>query len=109
MLLEQLQGLPNALLRLARPVPRECKFREVTGRRAAHPVVAGGLSVAADCARQCPGLIEPAGLKCATAACVVFAVLGSSTLPVLRSIGITVVLGVVCNFLLSQLLIRRQR
>jgi predicted exporter len=39
----------------------------------------------------------------------VFAVLGSSTLPVLRSIGITVVLGVVCNFLLSQLLIRRQR
>ncbi len=46
---------------------------------------------------------------CATAACVVFAVLGSSTLPVLRSIGITVVLGVVCNFLLSQLLIRRQR
>jgi predicted exporter len=46
---------------------------------------------------------------CATAACVVFAVLGSSTLPVLRSIGITVVLGVVSNFLLSQLLIRRQR
>ena len=46
---------------------------------------------------------------CAAAACVVFAVLGSSTLPVLRSIGITVVLGVVCNFLLSQLLIRRQR
>jgi predicted exporter len=45
---------------------------------------------------------------CATAACVVFAVLGSSTLPVLRSIGITVVLGVVSNFLLSQLLIRRQ-
>jgi len=46
---------------------------------------------------------------CATAACVVFAVLGSSTLPVLRSIGITVVLGVVSNFLLSQLLIRRQQ
>jgi len=45
---------------------------------------------------------------CATAACVVFAVLGSSTLPVLRSIGITVVLGVVSNFLLSQLLIRRE-
>src|SRR5580658_1131531 len=45
---------------------------------------------------------------CATAACVVFAVLGSSTLPVLRSIGITVVLGVACNFLLAQLLIRRQ-
>jgi predicted exporter len=46
---------------------------------------------------------------CATAACVVFSVLGSSTLPVLRSIGITVVLGVVSNFLLSQLLIRRQQ
>ena len=45
---------------------------------------------------------------CATAACVVFAVLGSSTLPVLRSIGITVVLGVASNFLLAQLLIRRQ-
>jgi predicted exporter len=45
---------------------------------------------------------------CATAACVVFAVLASSTLPVLRSIGITVVLGVASNFVLSQLLIRRQ-
>ena len=45
---------------------------------------------------------------CATAACVVFAVLGSSTLPVLRSIGITVVLGVACNFVLSQLLIRKE-
>jgi predicted exporter len=45
---------------------------------------------------------------CATAACVVFAVLGSSALPVLRSIGITVVLGVACNFVLSQLLIRRR-
>jgi len=45
---------------------------------------------------------------CATAACVVFAVLGSSTLPVLRSIGITVVLGVASNFVLAQLLIRRQ-
>jgi predicted exporter len=44
---------------------------------------------------------------CATAACVVFAVLGTSTLPVLRSIGITVVLGVASNFVLSQLLIRR--
>jgi predicted exporter len=37
---------------------------------------------------------------------VVFAVLGSSSLPVLRSIGVTVVLGVVSNFMLSQLLIR---
>jgi predicted exporter len=45
---------------------------------------------------------------CATAACVVFAVLATSTLPVLRSIGITVVLGVASNFLLSQLLIRRR-
>ncbi len=44
---------------------------------------------------------------CATAACVVFAVLGSSPLPVLRSIGITVVLGVASNFVLAQLLIRR--
>ncbi len=46
---------------------------------------------------------------CAAAACVVFAVLGSSPLPVLRSIGITVVVGVASNFLLSQLLIRRTR
>jgi predicted exporter len=45
---------------------------------------------------------------CATAACVVFAVLGSSALPVLRSIGITVVLGVASNYVLAQLLIRRR-
>jgi predicted exporter len=42
---------------------------------------------------------------CAAAACVVFAVLASSTLPVLRSIGVTVVLGVLGNFLLALALI----
>jgi predicted exporter len=45
-------------------------------------------------------------LTCATAACVVFAVLASSTLPVLRSIGVTVVMGVVGNFALALLMIR---
>ncbi|MGH8228933.1 MAG: MMPL family transporter [Steroidobacteraceae bacterium] len=45
-------------------------------------------------------------LVCATAACIVFAVLASSPLPVLRSIGITVVLGVAGNFCLALLLIR---
>jgi predicted exporter len=45
-------------------------------------------------------------LVCAAAACVVFSVLASSQLPVLRAIGTTVVLGVVCNFILSLLLIR---
>ncbi len=46
-------------------------------------------------------------LVCATAACMVFAVLASSTLPVLRSIGVTVVLGVIGNFVLALLMIRR--
>ncbi len=45
-------------------------------------------------------------LTCATAACMVFAVLASSTLPVLRSIGVTVVMGVVGNFALALLLVR---
>jgi predicted exporter len=45
-------------------------------------------------------------LVCATAACMVFAVLASSTLPVLRSIGVTVVMGVIGNFGLALLLIR---
>ena len=44
-------------------------------------------------------------LVCATAACVVFAVLASSPLPVLESLGVTVVLGVISNFLLALLLI----
>jgi predicted exporter len=60
-------------------------------------------------------LHDPAGrrrtlhalLVCATAACMVFAVLASSTLPVLRSIGVTVVMGVVGNFGLALILIRR--
>jgi predicted exporter len=47
-------------------------------------------------------------LVCATAACMVFAVLASSTLPVLRSIGVTVVMGVVGNFALALLMIRSQ-
>jgi predicted exporter len=47
-------------------------------------------------------------LVCATAACMVFAVLASSSLPVLRSIGVTVVMGVVGNFALALLMIRSQ-
>ena len=43
---------------------------------------------------------------CAAAACAVFAVLASSSLPVLRSIGVTVVLGVVGNYLLALALVR---
>ncbi len=48
-------------------------------------------------------------LVCATAACIVFAVLASSALPVLRSIGVTVVLGVIGNFWLALVMIRSQR
>jgi len=44
-------------------------------------------------------------LVCAAAACTVFAVLAISALPVLRSIGITVVIGVTGNFLLALLTI----
>lgn len=47
-------------------------------------------------------------MVCAAAACVVFSVLASSQLPVLRAIGSTVVLGVAGNFMLSLLLIRPQ-
>lgn len=43
---------------------------------------------------------------CAIAAATVFAVLASSTLPVLRAIGVTVVMGVVGNFALALLMIR---
>ena len=42
---------------------------------------------------------------CAAAACVVFSVLASSTLPVLRAIGVTVVMGVTGNFVLALLLV----
>ncbi len=60
---------------------------------------------------------DPAGRRrtlhaltvCAAAACTVFAVLASSTLPVLRSIGVTVVLGVIGNFGLALLLVRPER
>jgi predicted exporter len=48
-------------------------------------------------------------LVCAAAACTVFAVLATSALPVLRSIGITVVIGVVGNFVLALALIRAPR
>ena len=48
-------------------------------------------------------------LVCATAACMVFAVLASSALPVLRAIGVTVVMGVIGNFLIALLLIRPAR
>ncbi|MGH8217217.1 MAG: MMPL family transporter [Steroidobacteraceae bacterium] len=43
---------------------------------------------------------------CAAAACTVFIVLASSSLPVLRSIGVTVVIGVVGNYLLALALVR---
>lgn len=43
---------------------------------------------------------------CAAAACTVFAVLASSSLPVLRSIGLTVVLGVAGNYLFALALVR---
>lgn len=43
---------------------------------------------------------------CAAAACTVFLVLASSSLPVLRAIGVTVVLGVVGNYLLALALVR---
>ncbi len=57
---------------------------------------------------------DPAGRRrtlhaitiCAAAACAVFAVLASSQLPVLRSIGVTVVLGVALNFLFALGLVR---
>ncbi len=48
-------------------------------------------------------------LVCATAACIVFAVLASSALPVLRSIGVTVVMGVIGNFWLALIMIRSER
>ncbi len=48
-------------------------------------------------------------LVCATAACIVFAVLASSALPVLRSIGVTVVMGVIGNFGLALVTIRSER
>jgi predicted exporter len=47
-------------------------------------------------------------LVCAVAACTVFAVLAISALPVLRSIGITVVIGVTGNFVLALLTIEPQ-
>jgi len=42
---------------------------------------------------------------CAAAASVVFTVLATSALPVLRSIGVTVVMGVIGNFLLALILV----
>lgn len=48
-------------------------------------------------------------LVCATAACIVFAVLASSELPVLRSIGVTVVMGVIGNFWLALIMIRSEK
>ncbi len=48
-------------------------------------------------------------LVCAAAACIVFAVLASSALPVLRSIGVTVVIGVIGNFGLALIMIRSER
>lgn len=45
-------------------------------------------------------------LACAASTLMVFALLATSSLPVLRAIGLTVSLGVVCNFVLALLLTR---
>jgi predicted exporter len=45
-------------------------------------------------------------IVCSLSTLLVFALLGLSTLPVLRAIGITVAAGVVCNFVLALLLTR---
>ena len=45
-------------------------------------------------------------IVCSLSTLLVFALLGLSTLPVLRAIGITVAVGVVCNFVLALLLTR---
>jgi predicted exporter len=45
-------------------------------------------------------------LVCATSTLLVFALLATSSLPVLRAIGITVAAGVVLNFVLALLLTR---
>ena len=46
-------------------------------------------------------------LVCAASTLMVFALLASASIPVLRAIGITVSLGVVCNFVLAALFTRR--
>lgn len=48
-------------------------------------------------------------LVCSLSTLMVFALLALSTLPVLRAIGMTVSLGVICNFVLALLLTREQR
>jgi predicted exporter len=48
-------------------------------------------------------------LVCALSTLMVFVLLSFSTLPVLRAIGVTVALGVVCNFVLALLLTRPAR
>jgi predicted exporter len=47
-------------------------------------------------------------LVCSLSTLMVFALLSFSTLPVLRSIGLTVAIGVVCNFVLALLITRPQ-
>jgi predicted exporter len=48
-------------------------------------------------------------LVCSLSTLLVFALLATSTLPVLRAIGVTVALGVVCNFVLALLFTRPRR
>ena len=48
-------------------------------------------------------------LVCALSTLMVFALLAASSLPVLRSIGVTVTAGVVCNFMLALLMTRPPR
>ena len=48
-------------------------------------------------------------LVCSISTLMVFALLASSSLPVLRAIGVTVTIGVVCNFVLALLLTRETR
>lgn len=46
-------------------------------------------------------------LLCATSTLLVFVLLATSSVPVLRSIGLTVAIGVACNFLLALMISRR--
>jgi predicted exporter len=48
-------------------------------------------------------------LVCSLSTLMVFALLSLSSLPVLRAIGVTVAVGVVCNFVLALLLTRPPR
>ena len=46
---------------------------------------------------------------CSISTLLVFALLTLSTVPILNAIGVTVTIGVICNFLLALLLTRERR